>query len=145
MAQVSKAPGCVPARPVPGRSGLAEEAAAGGVDERSCDPAGLVGGEEGDDVGDLLRLADALERRQLRHPLASLGDFEDRVSVVRDTGGDPGQAGRDVDDAPSVGDQSEGPLGDEEGAPSSAAMGNARPPFTSMSAEVSCAACSLCA
>jgi hypothetical protein len=35
-----------------------------GVEAMTCDPAGVVGGDEGDDVGDVAWLTDAVECRQ---------------------------------------------------------------------------------
>jgi len=66
------------------RRGSAEQRAAGGVHEGAGDPAGLVGGEEGHDVGDVLRLADPVEGRHPGHLLHDFGDVEDRVAVTRD-------------------------------------------------------------
>src|ERR1700734_3644067 len=36
--------------------------AAASLEERTCNPASVVGGDEGDDVGDVIRLASAAER-----------------------------------------------------------------------------------
>jgi hypothetical protein len=83
-------------------AGGSAEGAAGGVDEGARDPAGLVGGEEGDDVGDVTGLADPVEGRQLGHRLDGLGVVEEGAAVVGDArrhavdrdaarGEDPGQ------------------------------------------------------